>query len=231
MNHSFGVYTRPRGTHGKLDGFDSITYANGLPECTAPYQYTDPSQIQPYWAMAQQYVLAEHMFTTQGSDSFTAHQDLIRGGTIVEPGNAIVDFPTCWAEMLLGMRRPRAHAHFAHHRQNGTTTWARGPFRARTNSRRAITRFAISSTQKRFVEILLPPQNKVHGKLFNAFDVIYPVRNGPEWNTNIVIPQTQIFSDISGGTLPAVSWVIPDAPNSDHPGYSTDMGPHGSPAS
>ena len=63
------------------------------------------------------------------------------------------------------------------------------------------------------------------GALWNAFDVIAPVRNGPEWGTNVTWPETNIFSDISGGTLPAVSWVIPDAVNSDHPGYSSDTGP------
>ena len=66
---------------------------NGPCEGSYPYQYTDPADIQPYWTLASQYTLAEHMFTTMGSDSFTAHQDLIRGGTIVEPGEAMVDDP------------------------------------------------------------------------------------------------------------------------------------------
>jgi phospholipase C len=59
---------------GKLDGFDQINFQAGNPECKYPYQYTNPSQIQPYWSMAKQYALAEHMFTTQGSSSFVAHK-------------------------------------------------------------------------------------------------------------------------------------------------------------
>jgi hypothetical protein len=39
------------------------------------------------------------------------------------------------------------------------------------------------------------------------------------------MPQTNILKDVSGGKLPAVSWVIPDATDSDHPGYSSDKGP------
>jgi phospholipase C len=35
----------------------------------------------------------------------------------------------------------------------------------------------------------------------------------------------QIFNDISSGSLPAVSWVIPDEANSDHPGSGSDTGP------
>ena len=52
-----------------------------FPVCTYAYQYVNPSQIAPYWDIAKQYVLADHTFQTQGSGSFTAHQDLIAGGT------------------------------------------------------------------------------------------------------------------------------------------------------
>jgi phospholipase C len=54
---------------------------------------------------------------------------------------------------------------------------------------------------------------------------VYAVRYGPEWKTNISTPQTNIFNDISNGTLPAVSWLIPDTPDSDHPGDKVDTGP------
>jgi phospholipase C len=63
------------------------------------------------------------------------------------------------------------------------------------------------------------------GALWNAFDVISPVRYGSEWGTNVSWPEKNIFSDISGGKLPAMSWVIPDESNSDHPGYAADTGP------
>ena len=67
--------------------------------------------------------------------------------------------------------------------------------------------------------------NNLHGYVWNAFEAINAVRNGPEWGTNIVQPQTKIFDAISGGTLPAVSWLIPDALDSDHPGGHSDSGP------
>ena len=35
------------------------------------------------------------------------------------------------------------------------------------------------------------------GATLNAFDVIYPVRNGPEWGTNVSMPETNIFDDLS----------------------------------
>jgi phospholipase C len=56
------------------------------------------------------------------------------------------------------------------------------------------------------------------GALLNGFDVVAAVRYGSEWGTNVSMPETNIFNDISGGTLPAVSWLIPSDVNSDHPG-------------
>ena len=59
-----------------------------------PYQYVQPAQIAPYWDIAKQWVLADEMFQTQGSGSFTAHQDLIRGGTMIDSTESIVDNPS-----------------------------------------------------------------------------------------------------------------------------------------
>jgi phospholipase C len=70
-----------------------------------------------------------------------------------------------------------------------------------------------------------PPEPHGTGALWDAFDAIKAVREGPEWHTNVTHQPTVIFSDISGGTLPAVSWVVPDDVNSDHPGDASDTGP------
>jgi phospholipase C len=71
----------------------------------------------------------------------------------------------------------------------------------------------------------VPAQSTNFGKLMNAFDLVYPVRYGSEWGTNVSSPETNIFNDISSNALPAVSWVIPQENNSDHPGTSKDAGP------
>ena len=62
------------------------------------------------------------------------------------------------------------------------------------------------------------------GAYWNAFDAIEAVRDGPEWSTNIAGPNV-FFSDITAGTLPAVSWIVPDNSDSDHPGVPHDTGP------
>ena len=65
-----------------------------------------------------------------------------------------------------------------------------------------------------------------YGKLLSAFDAIKAVRYGSEWTDgHISSPQTNILSDIAANQLQAVSWVIPDENDSDHPGTSSDTGP------
>jgi phospholipase C len=45
------------------------------------------------------------------------------------------------------------------------------------------------------------------------------IRNGPLWKTNVGSPE-QFVTDAEAGHLPAVSWVLPRFPESQHPGNS-----------
>jgi phospholipase C len=224
--HTYQAYKVSR-RDGNMDGFDAVYTRNEPePECTGPYEYVNPSSIQPYWFMAGAYVLAEHMFTTEGSNSFTAHQDLIRGGTIVQPGEALVDTPTCgvatcwWGcDAPLGTKTSLIG-------ESGVYENHKGPFPCSNDfpSEYATLRDLLDAAHLSW-KYYTPGQSDVDGRLFTAFDVVYPVRHGDEWGTNVDWPETKIFNDISAGTLPAVSWVIPVKEDSDHPGVRTDNGP------
>jgi len=64
------------------------------------------------------------------------------------------------------------------------------------------------------------------GAYWNPFDAISAVRYSAEFTTNISSPETNFFSDVSSGSLPAVSWVSPNSQNSDHAGFGKqDTGP------
>ena len=196
----------------KMDGFDLQPAVSGGPAGSLVYQYVAPAQIAPYWTLAKRYVLADHFFTTMGSDSFVGHQDLIAGGTAISSTQSIVNAPTaapwgCDAPALTTTSLITQDGHV-------TTD---GPFpclsyktlgdvldRARV-SWRYYTPRAVNS--------------------WNAFDAIRAVRYGKQWKSNVSAPQTNIFKDLSAGTLPAVSWIVPDANYSDHPGEPRDYGP------
>jgi phospholipase C len=213
---------------GKMDGFDQ---EGGSVHCPGkaglhPYQYVNPSQIAPYWDLAKEYVLADHIFQTQGSGSYTAHQDLIAGATQLNALESVVDFPS---HMPWGCDAP-----------GGTKTsllegggiivrapeqlkylYDRGPFPCFEYRTLRDVLDAASISWKYYS----PPVRGGTGAIWNAFDDIKAVRYGREWKTNVASSNKLFFSDVSRQTLAAVSWLVPDNANSDHPGNHSDTGP------
>ncbi|MBV8532005.1 MAG: hypothetical protein JO104_11875 [Candidatus Eremiobacteraeota bacterium] len=226
LTHLYAAYMTAY-RDGHMDGFNLIrSLASGKHEGKAPYQYVNPSDLQPYWTMASEYALADEMFQTQGSGSFTAHQELIRGGTELDSSDSLIDDPTtsaAWGcDSPQGALTSLITTSLKYRRD-------KGPFPCSND-------FPSSQGYETLADLLdahsvswkyYTPQFQkgTDSALWNAFDVIWRVRNGAEWGTNVTWPQTNIFNDISNGTLPAMSWVIPDADNSDHPGMHADTGP------
>lgn len=205
--------------HGKMDGFAEIQRDLGhgviVPAGTYTYRYVNPKHIVPYWDIAKKYVLADHMFSTQSSASFTAHQDFIAGGTpIGSDGDNVIDFPvpTSWGcnatpGTVTNLITPEGHEELG-----------AGPFPC---FHYKTVRDLLDAAGVSWLYFT----NKNSSGLWNAFDAVSAVYNGPEWKTNIVIPETQIFDYVDDNELPAVSWVIPDTLTSDHPAQLEDQGP------
>ncbi|HLX01761.1 MAG TPA: alkaline phosphatase family protein, partial [Trinickia sp.] len=175
LNHSFRGYQIAR-DGGQMDGFDKVRFnaGTGPPECTWPYQYTDPSQIVPYWDMAEQYTLAEHMFTTQGSDSFSAHQDLIRGGTEVERNKGMIDFPTCGNGCWWGCNAFNGTTTHLVSKDNVYLHKQAGPFPCTKNFSEKYRTLRDLMDKKNVTWKYYQPQgSKPYGKILSAFDVIW----------------------------------------------------------
>jgi phospholipase C len=218
LRHTYPAY-RIAYRGGAMDAFNLITYeVDGQEEGKAPYQYVNPNQIQPYWTLAKQYGLSDKMFQTQGSGSFTAHQDLIAGATAINATHSLIDDPT---KKPWGCPAPP-----------GTVTsliTTSGVYQRGAGPPPCV---AYDTLQKRLDaksiswKYYTPAWRGNTGGLWNAFLAISSVyNNATEWSAHISQPETNIFNDISGGSLPAMSWVIPDGVNSDHPAYASDTGP------
>ncbi len=189
------------------------------------------------------------MFQTQGSGSFTAHQDLIRGGTCIQACAAsssstesLVDNPTYWPwgcdasksvvtktidiDLTVKENGPwPCSSAFPNYGSGGYRTIADLLDGAGISWKYYTPCFSAD------VQPGCTPSSDCTGtkpscdaSLLNAFDVIAPVRSGPEWGTNVSWPETNIFSDISNGKLPGVSWVIPEDDENDHPGQNLACG-------
>lgn len=225
LNHIYSGY-KTELDGGKMDGFDVMYFGpNGSgaqAACTYPYQYVNPNDIAPYWDLAQQYVLADHMFQTQGSSSFTAHQDLIAGATAINKRESIIDNPDAFP---WGCDSPPGS-------KAGliTTSGKYEPFTGPHPCYKYETLRDVLDAAKVSWKYYAVKVAGGSAGIWNAFDAIEAVRHGPEWRTNIDTSPKDIFNDISNNRLPAVSWLTPDAYNSDHPdeksgGKPVDYGP------
>jgi len=235
---------------GKMDGFDyeplgtcDRGWSGARYNKLYPYMYVNPTDIAPYWDMAEQYVLADAMFQTQGSGSFTAHQDLIRGGTALGGtyGSApsLIDTPDGqpWGcDASSGVVTDLISTSLKWEKNGGpypcTNKFSYGSSNYDTL---ATLMDDVGVSWKYYTPCFSgsPPGggcpkkrcNDCSGASLNAFDAIYSVRNGPEWGTNVSMPETNVLTDIANGALPAVSWVIPEDDDDDHLGEKTDNGP------
>ncbi len=206
---------------GKMDGFDLTGYGadgSGAPTCTYAYQYVNPSQIQPYWDIAKQYVLADHTFQTQGSGSFTAHQDLIAGGTDISTTEALIDNPSFFP---WGCDANKSVVTAIIKKGSQKVYPYGGPFPCLSY---ATMRDLLDAKGVSWKFYAMPVQKEsgcFHGDtpgIWSAFDAIHAVRYSPEWRRNVTQSNLVFFKDVSKHTLPAVSWITPDGLNSDHPG-------------
>ncbi len=199
---------------GRMDGFDQNHF-----DCTRHdvaggyvYSYVYHNEVAPYWTMAKDYVLADHMFPTMFGNSFTAHLDLIAATASLSPSISEVNTPLAqpW-----GCDAPPGTKTSILNTSRFVTDGG-GPFPCFTQFRT----LADTLDAKRISwKYYAPSVNAFGGNIWSEFDAVANVRHGADWTRNVVSPPTWAIYDARNGRLPSVSWVIPDAIDSDHPGF------------
>jgi phospholipase C len=225
INHNYSTYLTDCDLQGgtcKMDGFDLSGIDGNQPAGKYPYRYVDPSQIAPYWTLAQQYVLADNFFQTQGSGSFVAHQDLIAGGTAINSTESLIDDPS---QPNWGCNAPPSTQTSLITTQ-GQYLFDQGPYPCLTYPTGTL-RDLLDKHKVTWKYYAPLHKSGTIGVMWNAFAAIDAVYNGPEWTTNISMPETNILTDVTSGKLPMLSWVIPTSHDSDHPwsAHGVDDGP------
>jgi phospholipase C len=210
---------------GKMDGFNDIplgTAGNLGPAKLYPYAYVEKNETKPYWNLANSFTLGDRMFSTETSDSFVAHQQIIAGTTRLNAQESLVDTPSA---MPWGCDAPA-----------GTTVpviRVDGSIDNQSHVSPCLTQYktmanvldAANVSWKFYVEAFTGNNYDFSGEVWNSFDPIKSVRYGPDWKKNVSEPNTNIFKDIKNRRLPAVSWVIPKLADSDHPASGSNTGP------
>jgi phospholipase C len=215
----------------KMDGADRIRAAceqgaRNCPPADPQFKYVDPSDVQPYFQLAEQYTFGDRMFQTNQGPSFPAHQFLIAGTSA----------PTATSNLFASENPSRAKGGNAGCIANpqelvelidpaGDEDSAMYPcyehptlldlLDAKGVSWRYYTPSAGSIwTGPDAIEHICQPQKQL-GEL---------VCTGSEW-ANVVIPQKQVLSDIAQNQLAQVTWVIPGGLESDHAESNDGSGP------
>jgi phospholipase C len=200
--------------NGKMDGF--YQYGSGKSGEYAAYSYVERSLIQPYWDMANQYVLADAMYPTEFGGSFTAHLTLVAGTDNLSPTKAEVDIPTG----LPPQDCDSPHGVTSFYITPDRKVHSNGPFPCFDQWKTMAQTLDHSGVSWKYYATQL-----VGAGMWEPFEAMKYVRDGPDWNKDIIVPQTTILTDPENGQLAKVSWVSPSVDDSDHPESKSDQGP------
>ncbi|PYX25388.1 MAG: hypothetical protein DMG82_05225 [Acidobacteria bacterium] len=205
-----------------MDGADKVAGCNpNLAGCppNPQFQYVNPSDVAPYFQLAQQYTFGDRMFQTNQGPSFPAHQFIISGTSAptatstlfaaenTNLGAGCTASPGAWVWMIdsSGAESSKMYPCFEHPTLTDLLDSAGKSWKYYTPSNVGIW------VGPNAIQHICAPANSVC--------------SGPDWVNNVVLNNTQVLTDISSGQLPAVSWVIPTGQASDHPGNNNGTGP------
>ena len=217
---------------GKMDGADLV-------KCTVPahcppiehpnpqFKYVNPADVQPYFALAEQYTFGDRMFQTNQGPSFPAHQFIIAGtsaptamsslfasentfpqnndaGCIAQPGTTVKMINAAGSETIPAQYPCFEHPTLTDLLQTNGVSW------------RYYTPLPGSIwTGPDAIEHICQ-QKTINGVL---------TCTGPDWTNNVILPQSKVLTDIANGQLAQVTWIIPDGAASDHAVANDGSGP------
>jgi phospholipase C len=202
-----------------MDGFDTQLCNGSCPQ-NAAYTFVNKAEVQTYWNIAQQYVLADHFFASDLDTSFQGHQFLIAGqaektwGIPTNRGAWGCDGGSNDTVQLLDTST-----------MPGTTTTRTLPACFDSPNTPFDTTLADELDAKQISWKYYAPASGAPGYIWSAYDAVKHIRNGPDWTANVIAPPSRFISDVGAGKLAGVTWIVPDVVNSDHPGNQSTTGP------
>ncbi len=222
-----------------MNGADLIQPAcnPGVTNCwpaNPQFMYVNPSDVQPYFQMAEQYTFADHMFQTNQGPSLPAHQFIISGTSAPAAGSNlfVAENPTGVANAIsstgctapaaefvelinpAGIESSTIYPCFEHETLTDLLQAANIAWRYYAPSAGSIW------TAPNAIQHMCGP---------NAAPPNATACTGSDWTNNVVLATTQnpapVLTDIAKGQLATVSWVIPNGLESDHAASNDGSGP------
>jgi len=238
LGHGHGAFLAMY-DNGKMDGADKVSVTcnpKAPPPCPPPnpwFQYVDANDAAPYFQLAETYTFGDRMFQTNQGPSFPAHQFIISGTSIA------------------GVNSSSYVAENPFNPPGGPNAFLSAGCTASPEERVALVDPSGSESQEIYPCVDHPTLTDLFntaniswryyapsaGIIWNAPTAIQhmcvpnaPPPNGTactgsDWTEHVVLPSTQVLTDIANGQLATVSWVIPAGQASDHAGGNNGSGP------
>jgi phospholipase C len=209
---------------GKMDGADKVQVLcnKAATDCPGPnlqFRYVNPSDVAPYFQMAEEYTFADRMFETNQGPSFPAHQFIIGGTSAPQTLSDLfaAENPSppggTSAGSLTGCTAPATE-----------TVAMIDPAGDESTTQYPCFEHTVLSDLLDAKGIGWRYYSPLPGSIWTAPNAIEHVRMGPDW-ANVITNEKQVLVDIAGGHLTPVSWVIPTGQASDHASFNDGSGP------
>jgi phospholipase C len=203
---------------GEMDGADKIPItcaaeATNCPPPNAQFMFVDPTDVQPYFQLAETYTFGDRMFQSNQGPSFPAHQFIISGTSA----------PTATSD-LFAAENPSSNGSAGCSAPASAFVVLIDPF---GNENQKVFPCLDHPTLMDLLDaqmITWRYYTPSIGTIWTGPNAIQHLRFGTDW-ANVIVPQTKVLTDIAKGQLAQVSWVIPDGADSDHPKSNAGTGP------
>jgi phospholipase C len=195
------------GTDCKLDGWNDQKGSITQPP-NAAYAYVPQREIKPYWAIAQEYVLADNAFASNLDASFISHQY-----AVAAYASRAVNAPAGnWgceggkSDMIQTLTNERTFGKYLV-----------GCFK---NPTIGIDADGAGLSWRYYTGSIYGD-----GGIWSAYQADDKVYHGPDWNADVVNPPAQFLTDVAAGKLSQITWITPTYETSDHAGMWGNLGP------
>lgn len=198
---------------GKMDGFDLLLGGNKNNDFIAFTQMWQ-QDIPNYWKYAQTFVLGDHMFSSEHSDSFPNHLYTVGAtsdGVVAIPLPPLTNSSENYSWGCDAP--PDVTVAQVDDEDNIDAVFPCFDFPVLPQS--------LSSIGVSWKYYAVPEDTT--GYTFSTLDAIDPIRNGPLWSSNVVA-DTTFINDAATGNLPAVAWLTTGRHMTEHPPESVCSG-------
>jgi phospholipase C len=189
------------------------------------FMYVKPSDVQPYFALAEQYTFGDRMFQTNEGPSFPAHQFILSGTSAPTATSDLFAAENMSGGSIAGCIATA-----------GTTVALINPSGNESSSQYPCFEHATLTDLLDAAAISWRYYAPSAGSIWTAPDAIDHICQqqtingtltctGADWTNNVIIPEWQVLQDITNGQLAQVSWIIPDGAHSDHAASNNGSGP------